>query len=235
MVECPGRSQRRSPQGRRSVRVRAWRRGGRGAGRGRDPVRGGPGVTAGVVVPPYAGIPLTHREDASAVAFVTGHEDPSKDDSAIDWARSPGFPGRSSSTWASAACPRSPSACSRGGARPASRRPPSSETRCRANDLPRRWPTPADVAARGDRRTGDRAYRARWRRGARRSPGWSAALCRPGASSAPGRAPRRAAWRGAARSGRGRGRAAGDPDRAPARLPEVREAVPPSTPTRSSA
>src|SRR5204862_2786700 len=44
-----------------------------------------PGVTAGVAAPAYAGIPVTHRDDASAVAFVTGHEDPGKDESAIDW------------------------------------------------------------------------------------------------------------------------------------------------------
>lgn len=45
-----------------------------------------PGVTAAVAVPAYAGIPLTHRELTSAVAFVTGHEDPTKERSAIDWA-----------------------------------------------------------------------------------------------------------------------------------------------------
>jgi uroporphyrinogen III methyltransferase / synthase len=37
-----------------------------------------PGVTAGVAAPAYAGIPVTHRDLASAVAFVTGHEDPEK-------------------------------------------------------------------------------------------------------------------------------------------------------------
>ena len=37
-----------------------------------------PGVTAGIAAPAYAGIPVTHRGDASAVAFVTGHEDPAK-------------------------------------------------------------------------------------------------------------------------------------------------------------
>jgi uroporphyrinogen III methyltransferase/synthase len=52
-----------------------------------------PGVTAGVAAPAYAGIPLTHREDASAVAFVAGHEDPSKDGSAIDWDALARFPG----------------------------------------------------------------------------------------------------------------------------------------------
>jgi len=52
-----------------------------------------PGVTAGVAAPAYAGIPLTHRDDASAVAFVTGHEDPAKDDSALDWEALASFPG----------------------------------------------------------------------------------------------------------------------------------------------
>jgi uroporphyrinogen III methyltransferase/synthase len=52
-----------------------------------------PGVTAGVAAPAYAGIPVTHRDAASAVAFVTGHEDPSKPDSAIDWEALARFPG----------------------------------------------------------------------------------------------------------------------------------------------
>jgi uroporphyrinogen III methyltransferase/synthase len=52
-----------------------------------------PGVTAGVAGPAYAGIPITHRGAASAVAFVTGHEDPSKDESAIDWRALAAFPG----------------------------------------------------------------------------------------------------------------------------------------------
>ncbi|HEX5376079.1 MAG TPA: uroporphyrinogen-III C-methyltransferase [Solirubrobacterales bacterium] len=52
-----------------------------------------PGVTAGVAATAYAGIPVTHRDDASAVAFVTGHEDPGKDESAIDWEALARFPG----------------------------------------------------------------------------------------------------------------------------------------------
>ncbi|MFL5893718.1 MAG: uroporphyrinogen-III C-methyltransferase [Thermoleophilaceae bacterium] len=52
-----------------------------------------PGITAGVAAPAYAGIPVTHRDDASAVAFVTGHEDPSKSASALDWAALARFPG----------------------------------------------------------------------------------------------------------------------------------------------
>jgi uroporphyrinogen III methyltransferase/synthase len=52
-----------------------------------------PGVTAGVAAPAYAGIPVTHRSEASAVAFVTGHEDPEKEESALDWAALARFPG----------------------------------------------------------------------------------------------------------------------------------------------
>jgi uroporphyrinogen III methyltransferase/synthase len=52
-----------------------------------------PGVTAGVAAPAYAGIPVTHREAASAVAFVTGHEDPAKPESALDWDALARFPG----------------------------------------------------------------------------------------------------------------------------------------------
>jgi uroporphyrinogen III methyltransferase/synthase len=52
-----------------------------------------PGVTAGVAAPAYAGIPVTHRDDASAVAFLTGHEDPGKEDSALDWGALARFPG----------------------------------------------------------------------------------------------------------------------------------------------
>jgi len=52
-----------------------------------------PGVTAGVAAAAYAGIPVTHRDHASAVAFVTGHEDPDKPDSALRWDALAAFPG----------------------------------------------------------------------------------------------------------------------------------------------
>jgi uroporphyrinogen III methyltransferase/synthase len=52
-----------------------------------------PGVTAGVAASAYAGIPVTYRETASGVAFVTAHEDPDKPESAIDWAALARFPG----------------------------------------------------------------------------------------------------------------------------------------------
>lgn len=45
-----------------------------------------PGVTSAIAAPAYAGIPLTHRKFTSTLAFVTGHEDPAKEKSSIDWA-----------------------------------------------------------------------------------------------------------------------------------------------------
>lgn len=46
-----------------------------------------PGVTAAIGAAAYAGIPLTHRNVTTSVAFVTGHEHPDKDESEIDWQR----------------------------------------------------------------------------------------------------------------------------------------------------
>ena len=52
-----------------------------------------PGVTAGVAACAYAGIPVTQRGVSSAVALVTGHEDPGKQESALDWPALAAFPG----------------------------------------------------------------------------------------------------------------------------------------------
>lgn len=54
-----------------------------------------PGVTAGVGVTAYAGVPVTHRDAASAVAFVTGHNDPeaASTHGRLDWGALAGFPG----------------------------------------------------------------------------------------------------------------------------------------------
>lgn len=52
-----------------------------------------PGVTAAVAAGEYAGISLTHRQHASAVAFITGHEDPTKPGSSIDYPNLAAFSG----------------------------------------------------------------------------------------------------------------------------------------------
>jgi uroporphyrinogen III methyltransferase/synthase len=44
-----------------------------------------PGVTAGIAAPAYAGIPVTHRGMATSVTFVTGHEDPAKQSTQVNW------------------------------------------------------------------------------------------------------------------------------------------------------
>jgi len=52
-----------------------------------------PGVSSVMAAPNYAGIPLTHRDHCSSFTVITGHEDPEKEDTALDWqeiARAPG-------------------------------------------------------------------------------------------------------------------------------------------------
>ncbi|MCK4839435.1 MAG: uroporphyrinogen-III C-methyltransferase, partial [Desulfobulbaceae bacterium] len=44
-----------------------------------------PGVTSATAAATYAGIPITHRNFTSSVAFITGHEDPTKGDSRLAW------------------------------------------------------------------------------------------------------------------------------------------------------
>ncbi len=46
-----------------------------------------PGISSAVAAPAYAGIPLTHREHAASFTVITGHEDPAKSATALDWAR----------------------------------------------------------------------------------------------------------------------------------------------------
>ncbi|MEW5722722.1 MAG: uroporphyrinogen-III C-methyltransferase [Thermodesulfobacteriota bacterium] len=46
-----------------------------------------PGVSSAVAAPAYAGIPVTHRRFTSNVGFITGHEDPDKPESALDWSK----------------------------------------------------------------------------------------------------------------------------------------------------
>jgi uroporphyrinogen III methyltransferase/synthase len=52
-----------------------------------------PGVSSAYAVPAYAGIPVTQRGVAAQVTFVTGHEDPAKPESAIDWGSLAATPG----------------------------------------------------------------------------------------------------------------------------------------------
>lgn len=44
-----------------------------------------PGITSSIAAPAYAGIPVTHRDCASSFTVITGHEDPTKPNSALDW------------------------------------------------------------------------------------------------------------------------------------------------------
>ncbi|HEX2376132.1 MAG TPA: uroporphyrinogen-III C-methyltransferase [Gaiellales bacterium] len=52
-----------------------------------------PGVSSAHAVPAYAGIPVTQRGMAAQVTFVTGHEDPAKPESALDWSSLAATPG----------------------------------------------------------------------------------------------------------------------------------------------
>jgi uroporphyrinogen III methyltransferase/synthase len=44
-----------------------------------------PGISSVVAAPAYAGIPLTHRAHNANVGLITGHEDPAKPESSLDW------------------------------------------------------------------------------------------------------------------------------------------------------
>jgi len=46
-----------------------------------------PGISSALAAPAYAGIPVTHRDHNTVLTIVSGHEDPTKDRSAIDWSR----------------------------------------------------------------------------------------------------------------------------------------------------
>jgi len=46
-----------------------------------------PGITSAIAGPAYAGIPVTHRDHASQLTIFTGHEDPTKDDTSLDYAK----------------------------------------------------------------------------------------------------------------------------------------------------
>ena len=66
---------------------------GRGGEEAEELVKGGipfevvPGISSGYAATAYAGIPVTHRDFTSGVAFITGHEDPTKAETALDWSK----------------------------------------------------------------------------------------------------------------------------------------------------
>ncbi len=175
-----------------------------------------PGVTAGVAAPAYAGIPVTHRTAASAVAFVTGHEDPAKPESALDWEALAGFPG---TLVVYMGVRRLEAIAERllGGGRSAARACGAGAARHAARTAHGR----GDAGRRSRRRRGRRASRRRRSRSSATSHPWASSLAwwrRPplagvrgggDASSGPGQRSRRAA----ARAGRGGRGDTGDPDR----------------------
>jgi uroporphyrinogen III methyltransferase/synthase len=52
-----------------------------------------PGVTSAIAAPAYAGIPVTHREHTAQLTIFTGHEDPTKPESKLDYAQLAKNPG----------------------------------------------------------------------------------------------------------------------------------------------
>lgn len=52
-----------------------------------------PGISSAIAVPNYAGIPVTHRDHVSAVTILTGHEDPTKPESSLNWSAIANTPG----------------------------------------------------------------------------------------------------------------------------------------------
>ena len=52
-----------------------------------------PGITSAIAVPAYAGIPVTHRDFTSTFTVITGHEDPTKEETNINWPRLASDPG----------------------------------------------------------------------------------------------------------------------------------------------
>ena len=52
-----------------------------------------PGISSTIGGPAYAGIPVTHRDHCSQLTIFTGHEDPTKEESSIDYAHLARTPG----------------------------------------------------------------------------------------------------------------------------------------------
>ena len=52
-----------------------------------------PGISSAIAAPAYAGIPVTHREHTAQLTIFTGHEDPTKTESSLDFAQLAATPG----------------------------------------------------------------------------------------------------------------------------------------------
>lgn len=52
-----------------------------------------PGISAFAAVPNYGGVPLTHRDHCSQLTILTGHDDPTAPDPAVNWAAEAKNPG----------------------------------------------------------------------------------------------------------------------------------------------
>ena len=108
-----------------------------------------PGVTAGVAASAYAGIPVTHRGLAGAVALVTGHsreDGAGASDASVDWAALAALPGHARAVHGrrgaardhgSADRCRAPRRGAGGGGRSRARSPPSAACRARSRRSPR--------------------------------------------------------------------------------------------------
>ena len=171
-----------------------------------------PGVSSAHAVPAYAGIPVTHRGLAAQVTVVTGHEDPNRPESSIDWtglAATPGTLvflmgvrslGRIAERLIEAASrpPHLPRSSRRG------RCPPSAPCRTAGGDCRSR----SRLACPGDHRGGGGCRVARPDRLVR-----APAAVWPPDRSHPRPRPGLEPGRGSDRVGGGRGRGAGDSDR----------------------
>ncbi len=80
-------------EGRRPAHLRTRRRGGRGTPRRRHSFEIVPGISSSIAGPAYAGIPVTHRSHCTQLTIFTGHEDPTKEESSLDYAQIAKAPG----------------------------------------------------------------------------------------------------------------------------------------------
>ena len=163
------------------------RRGGRGAAAAGIPFEVVPGITSAIGAAAYAGIPVTHRGLSTHFTVVTGHEDPTKDRTDVDWAALARAGGTLVILMGAGRIGRSPSALIDGG-----RAPETPVAAVRNGTRPDQTTVRATLAT-----VADAGVRHRARSSSATSPastcrGSSADRCSAAPSSSPGRASRRA-------------------------------------------